>query len=152
MSRHISQRFKKIWYSLWSCSVLFCYFIGHCSYLDVFHMQDIYIYYLLSSIRMNFFSLFTLFTELGWRSRYSDWLRAGRPRGRNSSPGRVNFCTSSRQALGPTQPPIQWVPGTIYQGVERPGREADQSLPASAEVKKIWIYTSTLHTPSWRSP
>jgi hypothetical protein len=30
-------------------------------------------------------------------------------------------------------PPLQWVPG----------READHSPPASAEVKKMWIYTST---------
>jgi hypothetical protein len=27
--------------------------------------------------------------------------------------------------------------------VNRPGREADHSPPASAEVKKMWIYTST---------
>jgi hypothetical protein len=31
-------------------------------------------------------------------------------------------------------------------------REAHHSLPASVEVKKMWIYTSTPHTPSWRSP
>jgi hypothetical protein len=31
----------------------------------------------------------TPFGELGWRSRYSDWLRVGRPRGRSSSLGRV---------------------------------------------------------------
>jgi hypothetical protein len=40
--------------------------------------------------------------------------------------------------LGPTQPPIQWVPGA-----KRQGREADHSPPASAEVTKMWIYTST---------
>jgi hypothetical protein len=43
-------------------------------------------------------------------SRYSDWLRAGRPRGRSSSPGRVknfNFSISSKPALGFTQPPIK---------------------------------------------
>jgi hypothetical protein len=28
-------------------------------------------------------------------------------------------------------------------GVSRPGREADHSPPASTEVKKMWIYTST---------
>jgi hypothetical protein len=80
------------------------------------------------------------------RSRDSDWLRAGRPRGRSSSPGRVKnflFSTSSRRALGSTQPPIQWVPGAILSGVKRSGREADHSLPVSAEVKKIWIYIFT---------
>jgi hypothetical protein len=53
------------------------------------------------------------------------------------------FSTSSRPALGSTQPPIQWVPGALSLGIKRPGREADHSPPASAEVKKIWIYTST---------
>jgi hypothetical protein len=44
----------------------------------------------------------------------------------------------SRPALESIQPPIDWVPGSLF-----PGREADQSPPASAEVKKMWIYTST---------
>jgi hypothetical protein len=30
----------------------------------------------------------------------------------------------------------------LHPGVKRPGREADHS-PPSAEVKKMWIYTST---------
>jgi hypothetical protein len=61
--------------------------------------------------------------------------------GGSSSPGRVknfHFSISSRPALGSTQPPIKWVPG-----VNRQGREADHSPPTSAEVKKMWIYTST---------
>jgi hypothetical protein len=38
--------------------------------------------------------------------------------------------------------------------LKRQGREADHSVPASAEVKKIWIYTSIPHlphTPLWYS-
>jgi hypothetical protein len=46
-------------------------------------------------------------------------------------------------ALGPTQPPIQWVPGALSLGVKRRGREADHSPPSSAEVKNAWSYTST---------
>jgi hypothetical protein len=42
----------------------------------------------------------------------------------------------SRTALGPTQPPIQWVPGALSLGVKRPGCEADHSPPSSAEVKE----------------
>jgi len=42
----------------------------------------------------------------------------------------------SRTALGPTQPPIQWVPGALYLVVKRPGHEADHSSPSSAEVKE----------------
>jgi hypothetical protein len=34
--------------------------------------------------------------EPGQRSRYSDWLRAGRPRGRSSSPGSVKIFSSPR--------------------------------------------------------
>jgi hypothetical protein len=56
------------------------------------------------------------------------------------------FSAASRPAMGPTQHPIQWVPG-----VKGPGREADHSPPDSAEVKKMWVYTSTPHTSSWRS-
>jgi hypothetical protein len=59
------------------------------------------------------------------------------------------FSTSSRPVLGPIQPPIQWVPGSLYSGVKRPRREADHSPPVSAEVKKMWIHSP--HTPSWRS-
>jgi hypothetical protein len=30
-----------------------------------------------------------------------------------------------------------------FQGVKRPGREADYSPPTDAEVKKTWVYIST---------
>jgi hypothetical protein len=53
------------------------------------------------------------------------------------------FSISSRPTLGSTQPPVQWVPGALSPGVNRPGREADHSPPAIAEVMKMWIYTST---------
>jgi hypothetical protein len=67
--------------------------------------------------------------------------------GRSSSPGMFKnflFSTSSRPALGPTQPPIQWVMGALSPGVKRPGREADHSPPTSSEIKNTWIYTFTL--------
>jgi hypothetical protein len=67
-------------------------------------------------------------------------------RGWSSSPGRTkNFLlsTSSRLVLGPTQPPLQWVPGILSPGVKRSGREADHPPPTSAQVKNTWIYTST---------
>jgi hypothetical protein len=66
--------------------------------------------------------------------------------GRSPSPGSVKnflFSTSPRTALGPTQPPMKWVTWPLSLGVKRPGSEADHSPPAGAEVKKIWIYTST---------
>jgi hypothetical protein len=48
------------------------------------------------------------------------------------------FFSSSvfRLALGPTQPPVKWVPGVLSPGVKaRPGRDADHSPPSSAEVE-----------------
>jgi hypothetical protein len=39
--------------------------------------------------------------------------------------------------------PIQCVPGALSPGVKRLGREADHSPPASAGVKKMWIYIFT---------
>jgi hypothetical protein len=61
------------------------------------------------------------------------------------------FTTTSRTALGPTQPPIQLVPGALSLGVKRPGREADHSPPSSAKVKEwVELYLHSPHTPSWR--
>jgi hypothetical protein len=53
------------------------------------------------------------------------------------------FSTSSRPALGPNQPSIQCVPVALSPGVKQQGCEAYHSPRTSAEVKKIWIYTST---------
>jgi hypothetical protein len=50
---------------------------------------------------------------------------------------------SSRPVLGPTQPPIQWVPRAPSLGVKRPGIEADHATPTSAEVTNMRICTST---------
>jgi hypothetical protein len=64
---------------------------------------------------------------------------AGRPFDRGTIPGRGKgffLCPVSRPALGPTQPPVQWVPGVLSPGDKtRPGRDADHSPPSSAEVK-----------------
>jgi hypothetical protein len=65
--------------------------------------------------------------------------------GRISSPGRVrNFLFSRlcRPDLRSTQSRTQWVPGALSLEVKGPGREVDHSPPSSAEVKKMWIYTS----------
>ena len=53
-----------------------------------------------------------------------------------------DFPHLSRPALGPTQLPVQWVPG-LSRGKERPGRDADPSPPSSAVVMKGYSYTST---------
>jgi len=53
------------------------------------------------------------------------------------------FTTTSRPVLGPTQPPIQWVPGALSLEVKRSGREADHLSPSNAEGKNAWRYTCT---------
>jgi hypothetical protein len=45
-----------------------------------------------------------------------------------------DFSHTSRPTLGPTQPPVQWVPG-LSPEVKRPGRGADHPPSYSAEVE-----------------
>jgi hypothetical protein len=53
------------------------------------------------------------------------------------------MCLLPERLWGPTQPPLQWVPGALSLGVKRPECEADHSPPSSAEVKNVRSYTST---------
>jgi hypothetical protein len=53
-----------------------------------------------------------------------------------------------RLAVGPTQPPIQWVLA-LSPGVKRLGHEADHSPPPSAIVMNAWSYTSTPSISLW---
>jgi len=56
---------------------------------------------------------------------------------RELNPGmRRDFPRPSRPALGPTQPPIQWVPGLSLPRVKRPERGDDHPSPFSTEVKE----------------
>jgi hypothetical protein len=72
------------------------------------------------------------------RSRNNDWLRAGRPRGRSSSPGRVrNFFDVVQTGSAVTQP-IQLVPG-----VKRSVREADHTSSYCRSQENVDLYTST---------
>jgi hypothetical protein len=54
------------------------------------------------------------------------------------------FTTVSRPAVGPTQPPIQWVSWALTPWVRLPVREADQSPPPTANVKNAWSSTYIL--------
>jgi hypothetical protein len=56
---------------------------------------------------------------------------------------------SSRPALGPTQPPIQWEPGAISPEVKRPKRETDRSLQFNAEIKNDGAIPQLPYASSW---
>jgi hypothetical protein len=55
-----------------------------------------------------------------------------------------------RPPLGPTKPPIQWIPKSVFLGIKRPGRETDHSSPSGAEVKNGAAILSFSYTSSWR--
>jgi hypothetical protein len=63
--------------------------------------------------------------------RFDSWWDGG-----GGGLGMFLFTTASRTALGPTQPPIKWVPRDLSLGIKRQRREADHSLPSSDEVKE----------------
>jgi hypothetical protein len=52
--------------------------------------------------------------------------------------------TTSRSALGPTKPPIKWVPRAFPPRVKWQGREADHPPPSSAQIKNGG---TILHSP-----
>ena len=67
----------------------------------------------------------------------------------SSQQGQENilFSKMSRQALGSTQPPIQWVPSVLSLGVKWLQGEVHCSPPSSAKVKNECSYIATpLHT------
>jgi hypothetical protein len=56
-----------------------------------------------------------------------------------------------QNGFGPTQLPIQWVPGAVSLGVKWPEREADHSPPSSAESQRMRGAIPPLpNTPPWR--
>jgi len=44
--------------------------------------------------------------------------------------------------MGPTQPPVQWVPGILSPEVKWQVHEADHLPLSSAKFKNVWSYTS----------
>jgi hypothetical protein len=53
------------------------------------------------------------------------------------------FTISSTHSLGPTQPPVWWLSGTLSLGLKGPEFEADHQPPTTAEVKTTSIYRCT---------
>jgi hypothetical protein len=62
------------------------------------------------------------------------------------------FFVAFTQLWGPSQSPMQWLPGGSSSGGKTAGPEADHWPSTSAEVvKNTWIYISTPHIFSWHS-
>jgi hypothetical protein len=49
--------------------------------------------------------------------------------------GTFSFRHHVQTGSGPTQPPVQWIPGALSSGIKRPDFETDYSPASSAEVK-----------------
>ena len=59
-----------------------------------------------------------------------------------------DFPHLSRSAVGPIQPPIQWL--RVFPGVKRPGRGVDFPPTSSAKVKeRVELYLYSTFGPSW---
>jgi hypothetical protein len=60
------------------------------------------------------------------------------------------FTAASGTAVGPTQPSIQWVTGSLSLRAKWLGCEADYSPPSSSQVKEcVELYIHSPYTPSW---
>jgi hypothetical protein len=79
--------------------------------------------------------------DSGQLSRYSDGLRAGRPRFDSRQWKIFLFSTASRPTVGPIQPPVQLVTGALAPRVKRQWREENHLVPRS---RKVELY---LHNP-----
>jgi hypothetical protein len=98
-------------------------------------------------------------SSAGYLSRCSVWLRAGRPGDRDSIPGRGErifppasvgkrifpVTSVSGLALGPTQPPVQWVPGVLSPGLKRSRGETLTTHPhlvPSSKMSRSYTFSS----------
>jgi hypothetical protein len=100
------------------------------------------------------FNILYILKKSQLRSWYRDWLWTGRPRGRNLNPGsakKIHFSVLSRQALGFTQPPFQWVPGALSPGVKRQGSKATTHLKLLLKSRKCGCIHPLSHTSSLHS-
>jgi hypothetical protein len=55
----------------------------------------------------------------------------------------------SRPTVGPTQTPVQWVPGALSPGLKRQGSKADHSPQYNAELKNGGAIPALHNTSSW---
>jgi hypothetical protein len=104
-----------------------------------------------NQLNCNNYSLY-MYTHARAHTQLSQYSYGLDGRGSNLNSGKIFlFSTASRQALGPNQPSIQWVPGSSSLGVKRQGREADHLSPSSDEIKNGGAIPPLPHTSLWHS-
>jgi hypothetical protein len=85
----------------------------------------------------------------GWDSLVSIAIRHGMDGPGIESWWKQDFPHLSRPAVGPIQPPVQWVMG-LFPGSKRPGHGVDHPSPSSAEVKeRVNLYLYSPSGPPW---
>ena len=172
------------WFYLLALCVLY-FFIFICKFLLFFCLSFSYSYVLYFYLRCLFFHLTSTFTgpqgravsiiasymvspgaksrlggRLSWSEVFVAILRFFNTTGRTvwgpNPGGERDFPHPSRPALGPTQPPIQCVPGLSR--VNQPGRGVDHPPPSSAKFEggvELYIYFPSgpsLPVLGWTSP
>jgi hypothetical protein len=60
--------------------------------------------------------------------------------------GKDIFSKTSRKAVGPTLPPVQYVPRVLSLVVRQPEHEPNAFPSSSAAFKNVWSYTSVTPT------
>jgi hypothetical protein len=94
--------------------------------------------------------LLSNYRELGYLSQYSDGVRKGEL---GSIPGRSNislFSIKYRLSLGSNRPP-KYFWDLFSRRLKRQGRETENSLPPTSEVKNIAVILTLPQKLSWRS-
>jgi hypothetical protein len=54
---------------------------------------------------------------------------------------KILFSTSSIPAVGPTQPPVQWVPVLTSLGIKRPGRKTDNFRLVPKSMAELYLHS-----------
>jgi hypothetical protein len=81
---------------------------------------------------------------LGYGLSEETWFDLTQPQDLSVCLSVCQSCKISKQAPGPTQPPVQWLSGTVSPEVKQPKYETEYWHSRSTGVKNSWSYTYIL--------